>query len=295
MSVSSTGSSTTILTTLAASYSSNVKMTTQVVVDEVNGQIQKQLQQKIAALPDSGDTVLLQVTQKQIDQLKTRLATVTKVGNDASANANVLSEMQNQLAALQTAAANGDSTSFDSGLATLNTELGNLLVAPPTAPFQADQISGLRGTGLGINNSSYYNLSTTSGQTAAAADVSNAQTEIGQIFGIVTSNQLVATSLTTALSDQINSLNQTLQQTQTTDQLNVASKSAKLTQLAQNQEHLIQLALGNTTLLSDTLASMAAPPDLPASPFGVLSNVVGATADSITPAQTSSAILSLLA
>jgi len=235
------------------------------------------------------------VTQDHINQLNKKLSTVTTVGNDSSTNAGMLSQMQNQLAALQTAAANGDSSSFDSNLGMLNTELGNLLVVPPTAPFQPDQISGLKGTGLGIQSSAYYDLSTTNGQAAAAADINNAQTRIGQIFGIVTSNQLVATSLTSSLSDQINSLNNTLQQTQTTDQLNNAAASAKLTQLAQNQEHLIQLALGNTTLLSDALANMATIPDLPTSPFDVLSNAVGATATSITPAQTSSAILSLLA
>lgn len=294
MTVSSTSSS-TILTTLASTYSSNAKLTTQLMLDQINGQIDKQLKQKIAALPDTGDTVMLTVTQDQINNLNKKLSTVTTVGNDSSANANVLSDMQNQLAALQTAAANGDSASFDSGLATLNTELGNLLVVPPTAPFQADQISGLKGSGLGISSSSFYDLSTASGQAAAAADINTAQSRLGQIFGIVTSNQLVATSLTSSLSSQINSLNQTLQQTQTTDQLNVASQTVQLTQLAQNQEHLIQLALGNTTLLSDALGSMANPPNLPTSPFEVLSSAVGATADSVTPSQTSSAILSLLA
>ncbi len=294
MTVSSTSSSTTILTTLASVYSSNVQLTTQVMVDEINGQIQKQLQQKIAALPDTGDTVMLTFTQDQINQLNKKLSTVTTVGNDSSTNAGLLSSMQNLLAAMQTAAANGDSTTFDNNLATLNTDLSNLIVVPPTAPFQADQISGLKGSGLGINSSSFYDLSTANGQAAAAADLNNAQSKLGQIFGIVTSNQLVATSLTTSLSDQINSLNQTLQQTQTTDQLNVASQTAQLTQLAQNQEHLIQLALGNTTLLSDALGNMANPPNLPTSAFDVLSNAVGATATSVTPSQTSNAILSLL-
>jgi hypothetical protein len=284
-----------MLTTLASMYSTNAQLTTPIIVDEVNGKIEQQLKQKIAALPDTADTVMLQVTQNHINQLNKTLSTVTTVGNDSSTNAGILSQMQNQLAALQTAAANGDSSSFDNNLGLLNTELGNLLIVPPTAPFQADQISGLKGAGLGIQSSSYYDLSTANGQAAAASDINNVQTKIGQIFSIVTSNQLVATSLTTSLSDQINSLNTTLQQTQTTDQLNTAAASAKLTQLAQNQEHIIQLALGNTTLLSDALANMATIPDLPTSPFDVLSNAVGATASSITPSDTSSAILSLLA
>ncbi len=294
LTISSTSSTSTILTTLAASYSSNVQMMTQVTLDQINGQIEKQLQEKIAALPNSGDTVTLTFTQNQINNLQKKLSTVTTVANDSSANGSLLSEIQTQLAAMQTAAANGDSTGFDNGLAALNGELGNLLVVPPTAPFQADQISGLKGTGLGINSSAFYGLSTAGGQAAAAADLNNAQSRIGQIFGIITSNQLVATSLTTALTDQINSLNKTLQQTQTAAQTSIATQTAQLTQLAQTQEHLIQLALGNTTLLSDALAGMANPPSPPTSAFEVLSNAVGVTASSITPLQTSSAILSLL-
>lgn len=297
MSVSSISTPTTILTTLAQTASSATQLSTQVEVDQVNGQIQKQLNQKIAALKNnnSGDSVLIKVTQSQIAQLQKQLSTINTHETQYGENGNLLSDIQTQLAHMQTAIANGDSTYFDSALLAANSDVGNLLVVSPTAPFQPDQILPLKATGLGIESSATYDLSTAAGQATAKTAVGNAQTLINQIFQYTTDNQLVAGSLSAAMSSQINTLNKTLQQTQSTAQDQITSQTAKLTQLAQNQEHLIQLALGNSTQLSDALGQMATIPTLPNSPFAVLLNSVGSGSSSSSSSASTPAILSLLA
>ncbi len=294
LTVSATNSS-NILNSLVQASQTAAQMTQQVEIDQINGAINKQLQQKIAALPDTADNAMLQVTQSQVSQLNSTLSTINTAASQFTANGNLVSTIQNLLAGLQTDAANGDSTNFDNTLATIATSVGNLQVVNPTAPFQPDQILPLKATGIGVKNSASYDLSTPAGQAAAKADIGNAQSLVNQIFSVITSNQLVATDVTSALSSQIDSLNQTMQQTQSNDQLQVAAQTSQLTQLAQDQEHLIQLALGNTSQLSTALTTMTAQTAQPSSPLEALYDAVGATASSITPQQTSDAVLSILA
>jgi len=300
LTTSITGLTTTsnALTTLAQVYSSNAQLTTQEQLDIIDGQLKAQLKTQIAAVQttDAPDNALQTSTQADITRLKKQLSAIDTAQARFSANSTVLSDISTQLAALQTAITAGDSASFDKTLGVANTDLGNLLIISPTAPFQPDRILGLKGTGLGIKNSASYDLSTPAGQAAAATDVGNAQNLINQIFPATTSNILLAGDVATALGTQINSLNATLQQLQNTSQLQVAAETARLTQLEQNQEHLVQLNLGNTTLLSDAIGAAANPPPLPNSPFDVVSQAVGATAATANAALNSGtpAILSLL-
>lgn len=294
MTVSSIATPTTILTYLATAAQNATQLSTQVETDQATSQIEKQLQQKIAALPNTADNTLIQVTQSQLAQVQKQFNNVASLTKQFGTNGNLLTDINNQLNTLHTAAANGDATTFDQALSVIKTDVGNLVVVSSTSTFQPDQVAALKTNGIGIQSSANYDLSTASGQAAASADINAAQEQINSILAITTNNQLVAGSLSTALSSQINSLNSTIQQTQTASDTQVATQTAQLTQLAQNQEHLIQLALGNTTQLSSALASMATIADPPSSVFGVLTDAVGATASSITPQQTSNAILSLL-
>jgi hypothetical protein len=291
----STATATNMLTILAQASQNATQLSVQVESDQATAQLERELKQKIAAIPSTADDTLVKVSQAQLTRLKTTFSTVSTRSSQFGGNGNTLTNINNQLAALQVAAANGDAANFDKGLSISGTDIGNLVVIPPTAPFQPDRILQLKTNGLAIKNSASYDLSTASGQAAAKADVNTAQEYINQLLAATTSNQVVASSLATALSGQIDFLNQTLQQTVQTSQLDVLSQTAHLTQLAHNQEHLIQLALGNTTELSSALAKMATITDPPKSPFAVLTNAVGATADSITPTQVSSAVLSILA
>lgn len=286
------------LTVLAQSYSSNAQLTTQEQLDVIDGRLQAQLKNQIAAVQasDAPDNALQTSTQADITRLKKQLSTINSTQAQFSTNSNVLADINIRLAALQTAITAGDSAGFDTALGTANTDLGNLLVISPTAPFQPDGILGLKGTGLGIKNSATYNLSTPAGQAAAQTDVNNAQALITQLFPATTNNILVAGDVATALGNQINLQVATFNQLQSTSQTQIDAQTANLTQLEQIQEHIIQLNLGNTTLLSDEIGSIANPPPLPTSTFDVLSNAVGATADSVNTALNSStpAILSLL-
>jgi hypothetical protein len=287
-----------ILTALAQSYSSNAQLTTQEQLDIIDSRLKAKLKDQIAAVQanDAPDNALQTSTQADVTRLKKQLSTIEATQTQFSTNSNVLADINIRLSALQTAITAGDSAGFDTALGIANTDVGNLLVISPTAPFQPDGILGLKGTGLGIKNSSTYNLSTPAGQAAAQTDVNNAQALIGQLFPATTNNILVAGDVATALGNQINLQVATLNQLQNSSQTQIDAETANLTQLEQNQEHIIQLNLGNTTLLSDELGTIANPPPLPTSAFDVLSNAVGATAASVNTALNSStpAILSLL-
>ena len=294
MSVSSIATPNTILTSLATAAQNATQLTTQVEADQATSMIQRQLEQKIAALPSASDNVVLQISQTQLAHVQKQFNNVANLTKQYGVNGNLLTDINKELNTLHTAAANGDSGSFDQALGNINTDIGNLVLVSPTATFQPDQIAPLKSTGLAIKNSAGYDLSTASGKAAANNDINAAQQHVNVLLAITTNNQLVAGDLSTSLSTQINSITKTIQQTKTDSDTQVATETARLTQLAQNQEHLIQLALGNTTQLSSALASMATIADPPSSPFGVLTQAVGATASSITPQQTSNAILSLL-
>lgn len=295
MTVSSIASSTNILTVLAQASQNATQLSVQVESDQATSQIEKQLQQKIAALGNSSDDTLVQVSQSQLNALNAKFKTISTRSSQFAANGNVLTDINNELNALQIDIQNGDSTNFDQTLSVVHTDLGSLTIIPPTAPFQPDQIQQLATNGLVISNAGVYNLSTVAGQRAAATDVSNAQAYINQLLTITTSNQVVASTQANGLSSQIDALQQAIIQTQTNSQLQITDETAQLTQVAHDQENIIKLALGNTTALSSELATMATTANPPSSVFDVLSNAVGATASSITPADSSSSILSIFA
>jgi hypothetical protein len=152
----------------------------------------------------------------------------------------------------------------------------------------------LQANGLGISNSATYDLGSPAGQAAAAAAVQSAQTLVNQVFQATGSNQILAGSLNTELSTQTTALNAQLQQMQQSDSAATADQVQRLTQQAQDQEHLIELAIGNTQLLSTALMNAATPPQPASSVMEVLQNAVGATASSVLSKQSTPPILSLL-
>ena len=294
-------SSTNVLTVLAKAAQTAAQLSTQVEVDVVNARIQQNLTAKIAAIQSAQDTVELQSEQTQLAQLQQQLTSMNTVSGQIAANGNLLTDIVNQLAAMQTSAANGDSIGFDSALGEANSDLGLLRPITPNALFQPDGVQALAGDGLGINSSASYDLSTPSGQAAAEADVGNAQQLVQQISAIVTSNQLVATTSASALNTAIGGLSQTIQQTQSANQSDLQAKTTQLMQQAQDQEHLIQLALGNSTQLSTALSQMATTPSVASSPFDVLDTsttsvpALSSTSNKIPQSGSTPALLSLLA
>ncbi|MGH7088112.1 MAG: hypothetical protein ACREFQ_04365 [Stellaceae bacterium] len=295
MSVTAPPSSTiNALSVLAQNATSSAQLAVTREIGAIDIQIEKQLNAKIAALQPPADDAVGSAIQSQITSLQAQQSQFTALSSKYGANANILPELQTALADLQTAASGGNSTGFDATLAQATVYLNDLAALGAPAPLRADGIAGLQGTGLGIASSATYNLATPSGQAAAAAAVSKAQTAVGNVFSATTSNQLLATDLSTALESRITGLQQQQQQQASTATATTQAQIQQLTQQAHNDEHLIELALGNTTTLATAIFAMANPPPLPASPFAVLLNSVGATANSSPATGTQPPILSLL-
>jgi hypothetical protein len=289
-----TATPTTLLGVLADASATAAQMHSEVEISQVNSAIQNRLNAQVAALQTTPDTAVVNALQTQITALQKQSSLYSNVGSQFGANANILSDLQNQLATMQTAASGGDGTTFDTALAAANNDVGDLNIIAPTAPFQPDQVITLQANGLGISNSATYDLGSPAGQAAAAAAVQSAQTLVNQVFQATGSNQILAGSLNTELSTQTTALNAQLQQMQQSDSAATADQVQRLTQQAQDQEHLIELAIGNTQLLSTALMNAATPPQPASSVMEVLQNAVGATASSVLSKQSTPPILSLL-
>ena len=283
------------LSVLAQAASDAAEATTNNDVKLVTSQIQAQLAAKVAALEVAPDPAVSNATQQQITSLNQQITTLTSTGNAYSGNSTVLAEISTQLAAMQTAAQSGDAAGFDQALQIAGAEIGNLNIVTPTAPFQADMIASLAGNGLGIGDSASYDLSTPAGQSAAEAAVNAAQTLLQRISVITTNNQILATSLANALTAQMNGLQAQQQQANQANSTQVQNEIQTLTQRAQDQEHVIQLALGNTQLLATALTTIETPTTA-TTPFTILQSVVGATTTATTAEQNAAAgLVNLLA
>jgi len=268
--VTATVPSSTLLSALATAYSNAAQSRTSIETDIINGRMQQQLNQKIAALKGPVDTVLIQSNQALVQQLSTKLDAINKLSSQFAANGNVFADLTAQFGTLRTAITNGDAQGFNLALLEANNDVANLTITPPTAPYQPDDIEQLKTNGLGIKNASSYDLSTAAGQAAATTDVQNAQNAVMQASAIVNSNQLVAYANSAALTTQINSLNTTLQEQQNENQTYITTQTNQLTQLEQDQAHLIQLGLANSTALSSALQTATTPINPASSPFDVL-------------------------
>jgi hypothetical protein len=285
-----TASTTTALTVLASVAASTVQETNTKILATVNRDIQNQLNAKLAALQQSPDTAVLNGLQAQIAALHTQQTAISHLTASSVTNAGILSDLQNQLATLQTDAAAGNSAGFDATLSAANTDLSDLTPITPPAPFQADRVSSLLGTGLGVGNSASYDLSTPAGQAAAAAAVSNAQTAVGQVFSLITANELLANSIITALTTQVNNLTRQQQQLDAADRAQINSATSRLTQQATDREHLIELNLGSASTIARMVEAASHPPQPYTSVFQALQAAVGSNGT-----QTAApAILSLL-
>ena len=285
------------LTVLQQMASTTASVTQQQEINNVNLLIQQRLNTKIAALQNTPDTAVTGGLQAQITSLTTQQSNYRTLENQYGTNANTLSDLEKQLAAMQTAVGNGDSAGFDSALDLANADVSNLTVVQTTAPFRADQVLPLKTGGLGISSSATYDLSTPAGQAAASAAIQAAQTVVAQVTNLTVSNQTLSGGLVNSLGNQIDFLNSQLDQIQQSDQTDQQTQIQNLMNQAQNQEHVIELAIGNTQLVSNALLAAANPPAAPTSIFGVLQNAVGATASSsnLQQQQSTAAILSLLA
>ncbi len=293
-STSTSTSTTTALTVLAQVAASSAQTANTEEIANIDKLIQSRLTNQIAALEPSSDTSVSNALSSQITSLQNEQSTTQKLEAQWGANANIFPGLQDLLAELQTYAADGNSSEFDSTLAAANTDVADLTVVTAPAPYQSDQVGNLKENGLGIADSATYDLSTTSGQQAAAAAVSSAQNLIQQIFATTQSNQLVASDEVSSLTSQISSLTSLQQTAQSAGSAETQSQISALTEDAQNQENLIQLSLGTTSEIASMVSSVDNPPQPVTSVFEALQEAVGATPSTYSSSNSAPAILSLL-
>jgi hypothetical protein len=205
-----------------------------------------QFQKKIANLQASNDTSAKDNFLKvEISQLGQQMATFSRFQSQYGHNANILADITTQIVAMQNAASAGDSATFDGALATANAEISYLTVVQGNPAFQSDGVDQLQASGLGVQSSDSYDLSTPDGQAAALADLQNASALINQVYSVTTINQTVAGSQATALDSQISNLNGTLENDQFNQAANVTTQTLKLKTQLTTQVHLIQLNFAN--------------------------------------------------
>jgi hypothetical protein len=212
----------------------------------VQNLLNKQFQQKIATLQANNDTSAKDNFLKvEISQLGQQKAAYGKLQTQYGQNANILSDITNQIIAMQNAVSAGDSATFDGALATANADVTYLTVVQDNGTMQPDGVVPLQQSGLGVLSSDSYDLSTPAGQAAALADLQNASALVNQVYSATTGNQTVAGSQVSALSSQSETLSSTLENDQFNNAAKVTVETLKLKTQLQTQVHLIQLNFAN--------------------------------------------------
>jgi hypothetical protein len=230
----------------------------------VQTQLNNQFQKKIAALKASGDPSAQDDFLKvEISQESQRKAAFTSLQSQYGLNANLLSDITEQIATIQNAASAGDAATFDGALATANAEVSYLAVAPDNPALQPDGVAALKSSGLGVQSSAGYDLSTPAGQSAALADLQNASNLIAQIYSVTASNETIAGSQAAALDSEISQQNTTLQNDQFNRSASITLQTLRLKQQLTTQLHLIELNFANAqsagaSLQKQELAGQAA-------------------------------------
>jgi hypothetical protein len=292
--ISSIGSTTNALTALAQISAQNVQTAQNQQINLISQRLQEQLNAKIAAYQKSTDDSATAVTQAQLNSAQNQLSTISTMQTNYGTNVNTLNDLTAQLAAMQTAVTNGDSAGFDGALTLANNDVGSLVVVNPLGSFQPDGVSTFKINGLGISDSSTYDLSTPAGQAAAQTAIQNAQNTVNTIYQVTSANNTLAAAQKTALSGQVNALQSTINTAQQNQQTLSNTQIQQMMTNEQNQLHLIELSLGNSQALSNALAQAMSPPQPAQSVFDVLVNAVGATPATYAAQQSTPAILSLL-
>jgi hypothetical protein len=268
------------LSVLASTSQKASQALQQIQFKQIEAVMQDQLGQKLLALQPPVDQVSIDYSQSQIDSLQTQQTAISKAGTQFGQNGLILSDLSTQLTNLSTAAANGDSAGFDAALDAANGDIGNLGVVDFNPIFQNDGVANLKNNGLGVQSSATYDLSTPAGQSAAATDISNAQTLVNNIMTMTTSNQVVGGSQSTALNGQISALQNFIKQQENASNAQVAAQTKQLTQNMQNQLHIIELNLGKTSQVATALGKMLVPSgqEPKTTVYSSLQNAIGQTA-----------------
>jgi hypothetical protein len=241
----------------------------------VGDQLTAQLNKHIAQLKAQSTDSLIPSWQSRITALTAQSSGYTSAQGPLSQNGTTLADLTLQLGNLAAAAQAGDAATFDQTLQSATTDVNNLALVPYQTGFQPDGVLRLKTSGLGIQSSATYDLSTPAGQAQAVADVQVAQVVAQRIFTQTAQNKAIATSAGQALQGQISAISDQISQRQFTELTKSATEITKLKQQSQQQFHLIELAFSTVGQSASILTSAQnlnnnAPP-----PGSIISLLVG--------------------
>jgi hypothetical protein len=265
--------------TLQSLSQATATMTQNLQMANIAQDLQNQLNRQLAAIQPTTDQVSIDISQNRINGLQSQQKTISGLETRFGNNGSILTDMTSQLNLMTQAISKGDNTAFDNALSALNTNY-TILTPPAWNPiFQNDGVLQFKMAGaINIQSSATYDLSTQAGQDSATADITNVQNLLQGFIKVNGANQTVAASQLTALNGQISSLQNIQYQQQTASQQAVQQQTNMLTQNMQNNLHLIQLSLGNSSQLATALSAALNPPQAINSVFGALTNSIGQTA-----------------
>lgn len=246
-------------TLLTSTLTTGAQNQNQLTLNAINNTLTTRLNNQISQLEaQSSDTTTVELLQNQLSAAQSQNSAFSQAASQWLGNESFLNDLNTQLTTLSTAAASGDSTTFDSALAQAQTDIGDLTVVSFVPGSQPDGVANLKYNGLGIQSSSTYDLSTQAGQAQAATDIANAKTLVAHALSVTTQNQEIATSQSNGLTADINNL--TLQLSQISDNQNntVQAEVSKLQQQEQEQYHVIELSLSSSSNNTDSILTGAA-------------------------------------
>ena len=222
----------------------------------VGQQLTAQLNKKIAQLKDQAQDAMLPVLQGRVTALNNQKGPYTTALDQMSGNTSAISDMKIQLGNASLAASQGDAAGFDQAMAAAQSDVDILGVVPNLPGFQPDGIGNLKLTGLGIQSSSAYDLTTAGGQAQAMADVQGAQNTIDQIFAFTTQNQAIATTISQLIDSQVSNLNDQIGSRQQSEVIDAANQIAQL----QQSNQTLSIAQGTARTAAANIKALVTTP-----------------------------------
>ncbi len=270
--------STALLTKLASVNASRASSHNSNTLNLIQTTINNQAATKIAALQVEVPTADINTLQQQQTSLQKQLSSYQTAEGQISTNNSLLADLSIQLGNLAVAAQAGDSTTFDQTLISAQNDVSELQSVSFAPGLRSDGTAQLQYSGLNIQTSSNYDLSTTAGQTAALNDVQAAEAQVQQVSVLSNLNQSIAASGQTSLQTQISGLSTQISNLQTDAQAQIATQTAQINQQAQEEFHIIEMNLGNSANAASIISSSQNYLNIAAAQPGTTLGLLGGTA-----------------
>lgn len=269
--------STMLMNKLAAVNAANAASQTNNRLTLIQNDLNAQLDKKIAQLQQEAQDPSVTILQQQSATLSSQLKTYQSAEQQIGANNTVLGDLSLQLSFVAVAAQSGDASTFDQSLAAAQSDVGMLHVVSSTPGLQPDGIASLQYAGLGIQSSGSYDLGTAAGQAQALAAVQAAQSVVQQIAATSALNQQITASVQQALQTQISGISTQVANLQQVELTDAQTQITNLQQQAQEEYHIIEMNLGNSTTAANILTSLQTTANLAAVQPGTTLGIIDPT------------------